>query len=83
MTIPPSDVVVTIEHPFGVLEVSLEEWMSTGPGPRPLLRPAAAKEKGTNRPLPMSVIPLRYRNNRVSRSLIALGVLPNPWVKDA
>jgi hypothetical protein len=74
-----SDIIVVLEHPYGRVEVSLEEWISTGPGERPLVRPVEAKRKDSGQPLPLSVIPLQYRNNRLSRALIALGVLEDPW----
>jgi len=70
---------VVLEHPHGKIEVSLEEWISIGPGARPLVRPVEAKRKGSGEPLPLSVIPLRCRNNGLSRTLIALGVLKDPW----
>jgi len=74
-----SDIMVVLEHPHGNVEVSLEEWISIGPGARPLVRPVEAKKKDSGESLPLSVIPLRYRNNRLSRALIALGVLNDPW----
>jgi hypothetical protein len=74
-----SDVIVVLEHPLGRVEVSLEEWISIGPGARPLVRPVEAKRKGSGEPLPLSVIPLRYRNNRLSRTLIVLVFLIDPW----
>jgi hypothetical protein len=77
-----SDIIVILEHPYGRVEVSLEEWISTGPGERPLIQPIAAKSKESGRPLPLSVIPLQFRNNRLSRALIALGVLRDPWKDD-
>jgi hypothetical protein len=75
----PADVMVTIDHPFGTLEVPLAEWMSAGPGPRPLVRPVAARSKSTGEALPLEVIPLRYRNDEESRRLIAEGKLESPW----
>ncbi|HMA37436.1 MAG TPA: hypothetical protein VKY74_23485 [Chloroflexia bacterium] len=72
-------VILIIAHPFGDLEVSLKTWMETGPGPRQLIRPVAAKSMHTGKMVPLSVIPLRYRNNSISRALITLGILPNPW----
>lgn len=77
--IDPEDVVLTIDHPFGTVEASLAKWMATGPGPRPLVRPIAAKARSTGQPLPLSVIPLPYRNDEESRRLIAQGDIPSPW----
>jgi hypothetical protein len=73
------DIIVTIEHPFGLIEVPIAQWISTGPGPRPLVRPVAARSRSTGIPLPLSVIPLRYRNSSLSRMLIALRLTPDPW----
>jgi hypothetical protein len=74
-----SDILVVIEHPYATAEVPLDDWMETGPGYRPLLRPVGARDRRTGKPLPLSVIPLRYRNNFLSRLLIALGLMKNPW----
>jgi hypothetical protein len=69
---------VVIEHNWGTSAVSLKFWMENGPGERRFLSPSAVKDKaGKN--LPLSVIPLRYRNNLLSRLLIRLGLLQNPW----
>jgi hypothetical protein len=73
------DVLVTIEHPFGTLEVPLREWMVRGQGPRTLLRPSSARSRSTGEPLPLDVIPLAYRNDETSRRLIAEGKLASPW----
>ena len=72
-------VVLTLSHPHGDLEMGLEDWIATGPGPRPLLRPTSARRSGTGEPLPLSVVPLRYRNTRLSRFLVSLGLLERPW----
>ncbi len=74
-----SEIVVTIDHPHGKMKVGLDEWIRKGPGPRKLLRPNSAYDKNTGKRLPMRVIPLRYRNNSVSRFLIRLGILSDPW----
>jgi hypothetical protein len=73
------DIMVTIDHPFGTIETTLAAWIKTGPGPRYLLHPVAARRAGTNERLPLSVIPLRYRNSTLSRFLIRLGILKPPW----
>lgn len=70
---------VRISHPSGELSVPLAEWMRRGPGPRRLLRPHSVVDARTGHPLPLSVIPLRYRNTPWSRLLCKLGVLPHPW----
>jgi hypothetical protein len=76
--IDSSDIIVVLEHPFGTVETPLEKWMEDGPGPRLFVRPYAVKRSDGTR-LSMRVIPLRYRNNLFSRTLIELGVLSNPW----
>ena len=76
----PSEIIVTIDHPFGTVEATLAEWIERGPGPRPLVRPVAARSAATGEELPLTVIPLRYRNDAESRQLIAAGRLdPPPW----
>lgn len=78
-TSDPDDVLVTIGHPMGDIEVSLAVWIATGPGPRPFVRPIRARSRSTGQPLPLSVIPLRYRNDEQSRQAINNGRLANPW----
>lgn len=73
------DIDVILSHPHGQIEISAEEWFLTGPGERGWLMPIAAKSKTTGERLSISVIPLRYRNNRWSRLLIRLGLLSDPW----
>jgi hypothetical protein len=75
----PSSVNVVIAHPFGDIEIPLEEWMTTGPGPRLLVRPIAAKDRKTGERLPLDVIPLEYRNDEQSIELIVRGDLTDPW----
>jgi hypothetical protein len=76
--IDPEEIIVTVAHPHGDVEVSLGEWIRTGPGERPLVRPVAARTKSGRR-LSMSHIPLKYRNTRASRALIRAGFLEDPW----
>jgi hypothetical protein len=73
------DVLVTLQHPFGVLEVPLAEWMAKGPGSRKLLRPIAVRSRSTGKALPLEVLPQRYRNDAESRRLITEGKLESPW----
>jgi hypothetical protein len=77
--IDPEDVVLTIDHPFGRIEATLAEWMRTGPGPRERVRPIEARTRSTGEPLPLTVVPVRYRNDEESRRLIAEGALESPW----
>ena len=79
MAIDCTDIRVIIVHPMDDIETSLETWMRNGPGPRRYVAPVRVFCADDGRPLPLSVIPLRYRNNWLSRLLIKLGVLDNPW----
>ncbi|WP_132151387.1 hypothetical protein [Kribbella antiqua] len=79
MEIRPEDVEVLIRHPFGDLWPTLAEWMERGPGPRTALRPVAARSRLTGEALPLSVIPLRYRNDGASLAAIARGEFTDPW----
>lgn len=73
------DVLVVIEHPFGEVEVPLADWIATGPGSRRFVRPVRARSRKVGRRLPLTVIPLRYRNNGESRQAIADGRIDDPW----
>ncbi len=75
----PADLLLTIDHPHGSFELPLSEWIQRGPGPRDLLRPRAVRDRQTGKPLPLRVVPLRYRNNRTSRALVRLGLIRAPW----
>ena len=77
--VDPDRILVVVRHPHGDVETTLREWMKTGPGSRDLVAPVGALDAATGESLGLSVIPLRYRNNRLSRSLIRLGLLENPW----
>lgn len=79
--IDPDDTLVVIGHPFGDVEVPLAVWIATGPGPRPGVRPLQARSRSTGQPLPLSAIPVRYRNNWQSRLAIRLGLLDDPWAQ--
>ena len=76
------DVLVTIDHPWGAIEVALTEWIKRGPGPRKLLELSAARSRRTGEPLPLEVVPFRYRNDAASRRAIAAGEIENPWPED-
>ncbi|MBO2465190.1 hypothetical protein [Actinomadura violacea] len=75
----PEDVLVLIQHPFGDTWPTLTEWMEYGPGPRKGLRPVAARSRLTGEELPLTVIPLPYRNDEESRAAIQRGELADPW----
>lgn len=78
MTKDYKKIMVLIRHPHGDIEMSLKQWVRHGPS-RKYVAPIGAKCKETNNKLPMSTIPLKYRNNWFSRLLIYLGLLENPW----
>jgi hypothetical protein len=73
------DIVVTVAHPWADVEVPLEEWIRTGPGPRPYVGITAARSLSTGREVPMREIPLQYHNSPEARSLQRQGLLPCPW----
>lgn len=79
MRVRPDDIIVTISHPFGEVHVTLSEWIRRGPGPRPLVRPVAARSALSGEELPLTVIPLQYRNDERSRAMIERGEIANPW----
>lgn len=72
------DVIVTVAHPWADLEVTLRQWIQTGPGPRPFVGITAARWRNGD-PIPLDAIPLRYHNSPRSRRLQRLGLLPSPW----
>ena len=78
----PNDVLLTLDHQFGEVDTTLAEWMRRGPGPRKKLQPIAARSMFTGEELPLTVIPLAYRNDRHTRALIAAGELEWPWKDD-
>jgi len=75
------EIVVVVAHPQQDIPVPLREWMRVGPGSRPLVRPISAYSSSTGRPFPMSVVPIRFRNNVWSRILIKMRLIDDPWKK--
>ena len=75
------DIIVVVGHPHQDIPVPLSEWIRVGPGPRPLVRPISAYSSSTGKPFPMSVVPIRFRNNVWSRILIKTGLFDDPWIK--
>ncbi len=59
--------------------ISLEDWIAKGPGSRWHIGPAGAICADDGRRLPISVIPLQYRNNEFAQFLYAAGAVPYPW----
>jgi hypothetical protein len=74
----PDDVLLVIEHPWGTYEKTLTSWMTDGPGPRNG-RPVSIRSRSSGETLPLTVIPLAYRNDRQSRALVAAGKIEPPW----
>jgi hypothetical protein len=75
------DILVYVDHPMVEGYLPLPLWVKNGPGGRKYVTITHAKHRVTGEILPMSVVPLKYRNNRLSRLLIRLGFLENPWPK--
>ena len=70
---------VVIDHPHGRVTTTFADWKRTGPGPRRLVQPLQVLSGDDERALPLSSMPLAYRNTAVSRLLIRLGLLRDPW----
>ncbi|MBO0869866.1 MAG: hypothetical protein J2P15_15000 [Micromonosporaceae bacterium] len=75
----PDDILVVIGHPYRDIEVPLATWIAIGPGPRRFVRPVRARSRSTGEPLPLTVIPLRYRNDEQARKAIRDGLVEDPW----
>lgn len=73
---------VIISHPHGDIETSLDTWLQNGTGKRKYVTVTSVICADTQEKLPLSLLPLRYRNNRLSRLLIFIGLLQNPWHDD-
>lgn len=76
-----SEIYVTVNHPWGDLEIPLTAWIEYGPGPRHLVSINSAR-CSDGRILPLTVVPLQFRNNQLSRLLIKLKFLSDPWKHD-
>ncbi len=70
---------VSIKHPSGTVETTLQDWIERGPGSQDIAHPSRAKDLRTGESLPLNVVPLKYRNDKVSWSLIERGILGDPW----
>ena len=73
------NVMVLIQHPHGDIKTPLDEWIRVGPGSRQYLRPVKAYDSESGAPLPMRVVPFRYRNTALSRMAVRLGIVRAPW----
>ena len=74
-----SELEVRLSHPWLSDFVPLELWMELGPGLRDRVGPLEVRHSRTRESLPISVIPLRFRNSMLSRLLIRWGLLEDPW----
>jgi hypothetical protein len=54
--IPVDDILVTVDHPHGPVEVPLAQWIEEGPGPRPFVQLSAARRRSTGEPVPLADI---------------------------
>jgi hypothetical protein len=79
MDLPPTDILLTVLHPWGDVTTTWADWMEHGLGPRAFVRVSHPRVRATGQPLPDDAIPLAYRNTAASRDLIRRGLLPNPW----
>jgi hypothetical protein len=60
--IDPDDILVTVAHPHGDVEVPLAEWHRIGPGPRPLVRLTSARRRSTGQPVPLDAFDDPWRH---------------------
>lgn len=74
-----SDYIVTLDHPYGKVELTLKEWSILGPDAEHNLTPSSLKEKKTEKKMPLKLIPFKYRNSFLSRLLMRFHLIPNPW----
>lgn len=77
--VPLDDILVVVAHPHGDIEVPLRTWITVGPGPRELVTIGRARHRVTGATLPLTVVPLEYRNDEESRRLIREGKIVDPW----
>ncbi len=76
--IVPDEIKVLLQHPHGDIILSLSKWIEVGPGNRPLLSPYKVFYENGNE-LSKNIIPFKYRNNFLSRFMIRLKLIENPW----
>ena len=61
--IDPEDILVTVDHPFGRVEVPLAEWIRIGPGPRPKVQICSARRRSTGEAIPLDEIDDPWRRD--------------------
>lgn len=69
---------VVIDYKFTTFRIPVKQWLDEGPQGNPAIVPHRL-ECDDGRHLPISQLPLPYRNTRLSRWLIKFGILTNPW----
>lgn len=71
---------VVLNHKYvGSYEQPLEDWIRYGPT-EPYMHTRPFRLVTTDgKKLSLRLIPLKYRNNWLARSLILWGILPEPW----
>jgi hypothetical protein len=75
-----NEITLEITHKWGKGTASLDQWIALGPGEDERSAfPSAAKCADNGQDLPLSVIPMRYRNTPLSNLLIRLKLIPDPW----
>ena len=73
------DVLVTVAHPAGDVEVPLADWIRVGPGPRSYVGIVRARWASTGEDIPVAEVPLQYHNSVASRRRQRAGELEQPW----
>ncbi|SRR5712691_738629 len=74
------EIEVYINHPYLDIWMPLRQWMGRGPlRSRAFIRPIAARSSLTQHAIPLTVVPLEYRNDAESISAILEGTIPDPW----
>jgi hypothetical protein len=73
------DVLVTVAHPSGDVDVPLPDWIREGPGPRPYVGIIRARRSSSGDEIPLKDIPLEYHNSAESRRLQRVGELDCVW----
>ncbi|CAM2009965.1 hypothetical protein [Acanthopleuribacter pedis] len=69
---------VVLVHNHGEVIIPWKTWLEEGPGERSLLTPSRILDSAGN-PRPLRMLPLPYRNTRLSRWLIHCKLIRNPW----
>lgn len=76
------EIMVVITGNWGDIPMTLEKWIQSGPGQRYLRSPFRIWNLRTGEELPLSTIPLAYRNDYESLRKIIDGEISDPWNRD-